>query len=398
MIGLSELEAAVLSKIDAKELIRLTRDLIRIPSPNPPGDYQDIVEFLSQQMRKIGLHVRTVARERDKTNLLGSIKGEGKKFLICGHVDTVPVKDRESWMVDPLGAEIRDGRIYGVGACDCKAGLASALTVARIVQDVGLSLKKDLMLGFFVDEETGMEAGSQYVTESGFLKDVKAAIACEPTNMQIKIAFKGRTDYEIVVKGKHAHTSAPNEGINAIHQMVNVITGILRKGIRYKPHELLGDCTLSFTGIEGGSLEGVTSIPERCKAILEVRAVPGQAYQSIKEEIEQIIDVLRSDNPELETAVNILHGRNSFEVSSDEELIRVMRSAIRAVTGKDAQYFRGGGGGGDVYYLLERGVPCTMFGPRRELHRSNEFVGIDELVNVAKIHALTALHMCEASS
>ena len=243
----------VLSKIDEREVIELTKQIIRIPSTNPPGKQQDISDFLAGQLRDLGLRVSTPTKEVEKPNVIGTVKGKGPKLLFCGHMDTAPVteKERAFWTVDPFEGVVKKGKIYGRGAVDMKGGIVSILSAAKAISQAKVVLERDLMVAFFVDEEAGgMEAGSMYLTKSGFMNDVIAALDPEPSDMQVRYMFKGRTIYEIAVTGKSAHSSSPEKAVNAVSKMGKVIVSLDSTKVSIEPHSILGPCTRSFTAIE----------------------------------------------------------------------------------------------------------------------------------------------------
>jgi len=396
---MTDLKQTVLSKITEKDVVTLAKQLISVPSVNPPGKLEEISSFLSCQLRDMGFKVKTVSKEAGKPNVIATTKGTGPALLFQGHMDTAPVTEteRSSWTVYPFAGVVQDGKIYGRGAVDMKGGIAAILTAAKAILEADAELQRDLMLAFYVDEEAGMmEAGSMFVVSSGHLDRVTSAMMPEPSNMQVRYVFKGRTIYEIAVTGKTAHTSSPEIGTNAIVKMARVIGALEDLRLKFEPHKWLGSCTVSATGIEGGMPGTNPSVPDFCRALVEVRMVPGQTVDGVKREIENAIEELRAQDHDLNTVVKVLHRRGASETSRESEIFQVLWASAKDVLGKDPELFTGGGAASDLHWLLEKGVPCVEIGPgpRNMAHKPNEFAEIRNLVELSKIYALVALKIC----
>jgi acetylornithine deacetylase len=122
MMSMVDLKHAVLSKINEKDLVNCARQLITIPSTNPPGEQEEISKFLASQLKDIGFKVSTPTKVPGKPNVIGTIMDKGPKLLFCGHMDTAPITENEKKLstVDPFGGVVKDGKIYGRGAVDMK--------------------------------------------------------------------------------------------------------------------------------------------------------------------------------------------------------------------------------------------------------------------------------------
>jgi len=397
---LVSLQNAVMSKVRQEDVVKLTQQLIKISSVNPPGQYQEIVGFLEGKLKELGMRSEIVASDPNRPNVLGWLrKDEGKKFLLIGHTDTVPVTEKEmnNWIVDPFSGNIVGGKLYGRGSSDMKGGIASVLVAIKALQDTGVNLETDLMVAWCVDEETTGPGGSRYVSEKGYFKPVFGAIDPEPSDMYIRGWFKGRSQYEITVTGRSVHTSTPEKGINAITKMAKVVLALQNLKLKYRHHEFLGDYTTSIVEVSGGAR--VPTVPGVAKLVLEVRMVPSQDFESVKAEIEDVLAKLKAEDPELNAKVDVLIGRNPLETSRSERVFTVVSQAHREVTGKEVGFFTAdmnGGGSGDLYPLLTQGIPSVYFGPgtHRLAHATNECVEIKFLVDCAKVYTLAIPRMC----
>lgn len=401
-VKIMDIESRVLNCIKEKDVINIVRNLINIPSVSkPPGNQREIADFLSSHLKELGLRVNTVAKEQDKNNIIAVLKDTGKNLLFEGHMDTSDITKEEqaSWKTDPFDATIKEGKIFGKGAVDMKGGLASFIIATKAIVESEVELRKGLMLAFYVDEEYGMmSAGSEYVCKQGHLNNVIAALGGEPSDLQLRHVFRGRTIYEITLAGKVTHSSAPDKGVNAIHAMSDLIGNLRKRQLKYeKKYELMGEPTLSFTGIEGGMPGTSPTIPDFCRARLEVRLVPGQTVDDVKRDLEDALQEMRSDIPDLMGEVTVVHRRGPSETPKESELYEAVTKSFKRVRMQEPVLYWGGGAAGDLHWLLEKGVPGIVIGPgpRALAHKPNEFANIGDLVNLSQIFALTALDVCK---
>jgi succinyl-diaminopimelate desuccinylase len=392
-----ELFNQVFSKIQEKEAIDLTRSLVKIRSII--GDEQNIGDYLSKELVKLGLSTEIIEAKKRRPNIISHIKGETDDvgLILVGHTDTVPIGEGagESWKVDPFDGDLRDGLIRGLGSSDMKGGITSILLAVKAVTSTKVRFRKGLTIVFCVDEEGGSIDGLKYISEKKLIKG-PLAIEPEPTNMCLQGWFKGRTWYNIEVKGKAAHSSAPSKGINAILNMLDILQKIKNVGFEYKKHELVGDCTINVGTIEGGT--SVKSVPDLCKARLEVRTVPGQTGEGVRQSIINFINELKKTNPTLDASVSVIDGKDPIELSPKDPLVDRIQSSTQKAIGRKLELGRGGGAGGDIFFSWRNlGIPGFHFGPGEVscAHAPNEHIKVSNIVNVSKCYAAFILDFCE---
>lgn len=397
--GIMELLHQVISQIKKDEAIDLTRSLIKIPSI--VGDEKAIGNYLSRELAELGLSVECIEAKEGRANVISHIKGQTENvgLILVGHTDTVPIGQgtSESWEVDAFEGDLRKDWIYGLGSSDMKGGIVSILLAVKAVLNAKVKLKRGLTIIFCVDEEAGSIEGMKYIGERKLVKG-SLAMAAEPTNMCVQGWFKGRTWYEIEVRGKAAHSSSPGRGINAIHHMVDIIHRIKSVGFKYKKDELVGDCTISFGTIEGGT--SVKSIPDLCRSRVEVRTVPGQTGEGVREEINTHIDELKKTDPTLNASVSVIDGKDPMELSPKDPIIDVIQRASQRAIGRKLELGRSGSAGGDLYFLWKNmGIPGIYFGPGDMgcAHSPNERVEVDNIVDVSKCYVAFILEFCEGA-
>lgn len=382
----------VLGRIDDRFIIELARDMIKIPSVNPPGGEGEVAAFLSSKMEEIGLKVRGEEVFPGRPNIYGVIGGKrGHPILnLNGHLDVVP--PGKGWSMDPHGGIVRDGRLYGRGACDMKAGIAAMVGAAKAILDAGAELEGDLLISAVVDEEAE-EAGIKHMVEKGIRSDY--AVVGEPTEMEICIACKGDIYYEIVTEGLSAHASVPKEGINAIYKMMKIIDAIkaFSTKLEGRRHSLLTPPTINVGTIEGGTI--TSAVPAHCRITVDRRILPNETPEGGKRELEALIEDLRREDPELKARVSILMEALPMEVSEDEEIFKTMQEAIEEVLGYRPSP-KGFTAVCDAQVLVNQAkTPTVIFGPGSisQAHKPDEYVEIDQVIDAAKIYAMTALNL-----
>src|SRR5579859_916791 len=226
----------VLAEVEAArdEIVQYTCDLVRIPTVNPPGElYDDCARFMGEDMKRRGYDVEYIAAEGraehtaryPRVNVIGSRRGgPGRVVHLNGHFDVVPAG--AGWTLDPFAGVVRDGRIYGRGVCDMKAGIASALFAAEAIARAGVTLPGTIEISGTVDEESGGFAGVAYLAERGRLSRARTdyVIIPEPLNVdRICVGHRGVYWFEVTAHGRIAHGSMPFLGVSAISGMSRLL-------------------------------------------------------------------------------------------------------------------------------------------------------------------------------
>ena len=381
-------------------IIEYTQDMVRIPSENPPGNETEISEYVSELLSSLGFNVEQVESKPNRVNTLGVLKGTGggKTLLWNGHYDTVPVGNLDYWTVDPFGGEVKDGRIYGRGSGDMKGAIASAMVAAKALGNLGLRLRGDLHLHAVADEEFFGRYGTKYLCENGYVKGVDAAIVGESSTrdgvVMARPAVRGRTLVNIHVKGRSAHSSRPEMGVNAVLKMSKVLLAIDETQFSFPKHGLLPDPTIApGTTIKGGTKDNI--IPEDCEAVCDVRTVPGMDPEQVVNDIRAVVEELKSSDPELDVNVESPLNKPPSEISLDHPLYRSAAEATEQVVGYNLEPL-GASGSNDTSYLTNlAGVPAMAFGPGGgNAHAPDEWTDVETLVAFAKIYGLMMLDIC----
>ena len=391
-------------RVDAlkPELIELTQRLVQTPSENPPGDERGVSGVVSERLEALGFGVELVEGEPRRVNTLGRLEGSGggRNFLFNGHYDTVPVGDLDFWSVDPFGGLVKEGRIYGRGSGDMKGAIASVIIAAKALGEEGINLKGDFMIHGVADEETFGRYGTRYLAEKGYVspKNVDMAVVGEGSLsdgiIHARTAVRGRVLVNLKVKGKSAHSSRPQDGVNAVLKMSGVLLAIDSHSFDFPPHHLLPAPTIApGTVIKGGTKGNV--IPELCEAISDVRIVPGMTVEGVLGEIQGIVDGLREEDPELDVEISSPLNKPPSEIPASHELFRIANEAVRATVGYNLRPVGTSGSNDTSWLTTVAGVPAMAFGPGGgNAHGADEWTSIEMLVGFAKIYGLMAMEIC----
>ena len=291
---MTETESRLLSSIDTEELVELTRELVRIDSvirPETGNTERRVVEFLRAWVRReLGLEPTVEEVQPGRENLFFTLDSgvPGPCLLLEGHTDVVSEGERGRWSVDPFGGELKEGRIYGRGACDMKAGLAVNLLTAKALAASGLPWRGRLRLCFVCDEE-GMMLGIKDFIRRGHADGVDACLVPEPEENQLCLSMKGAIRAVVRVQGKMAHGAMPRTGINPNPRLARIILAYERyeaaESERCGPDEYLG---LPLGHLHGPALPAARR-PRPAqrdarggRGYVDIRTVPGQDHEQVR--------------------------------------------------------------------------------------------------------------------
>ncbi|MFH0816229.1 MAG: M20/M25/M40 family metallo-hydrolase [Methanobacteriota archaeon] len=260
------------------DVIDLAKKLISIPSEF--GKETEISQFLASMLKG---EVTLQAVEGAGPNVVAksAAKRRGSRILLVGHMDTVPSPGE--YGRDPYKPLVRDGKLYGLGACDMKAGLAIMAILYNEFADSGLNVT---FLGTS-DEEGDCRGAFQFLKDSG---DYDLALVAEPTNLRLMLGCRGRYVVEAEVIGTAAHGARPEKGANAISKAARVILAL--ENIAPRSHEVLGQGSTCVLKIAGGG-DGL-SVPDYCLVRLDRHVVPGDTQASVMAEARKALACLNT--------------------------------------------------------------------------------------------------------
>ena len=355
--------------------------LVRIPSPT--GEERAAAEACASLCSEAGLEVVLEDVSPGRPNVVARWKvGRHPHVLLTGHLDTVPVG--EGWTVDPFGAEVGEGRLYGRGACDMKGGLAAMLSAMVDMRRRGEEPAGDVTLAAVVGEEED-SAGTRALVARGIQAD--SAVLAEPTAMQLVVSNRGLLNFRIVVKGASAHASSPALGRNAVTAAAAIVLELESIGeqLARQPHPEFGPPSLTVGTIHGGTRPYV--VPDRCVIEVDRRINPGETAEQVVGELETAIALTRKRLPWLEADVVSGSDYLPFEIPLDHELVRSMSAAMSAAgLPRQVSAWRAASDAG--FLVHGAGIPCVLFGPgdiEQAAHRPDEWIDLDDLDTAQRV-------------
>jgi succinyl-diaminopimelate desuccinylase len=390
--------------VDEQELVQLTRKLIQIPSVYRPGheggNEEKVAQFVVDYLKEMNLTVHYEEVVPGRPNVIAILDSgiPGKTLLFEGHTDVVTEGDLDTWTFDPFGAEIKDGRIYGRGSCDTKGNLAAAISAVRAIQQSGESFSGKIILCIPCDEE-GLMIGIKAFIHNGWAEGVDGAIICEPEENQLCTYQKGAMRVIIKTYGKMAHGCMPLTGINPTIRMAKILVELekLEKSEKERlgKHPMLGWPSITPTILQA-PVKGepqINVVPETCMTTLDIRTVPGQEHEVLKQQMEGILQKLGEEDEDFKATFEIIEERPWTVTDKNDPVVKAVASAFTSVTSKEPIY-NGVPGATDGTFLHMEGIPVvvTGAGDREVPHHADEYVEIEELVETTKIYATAALN------
>jgi acetylornithine deacetylase/succinyl-diaminopimelate desuccinylase family protein len=371
------------------EPLALLQELVRIPSPNPPGDTQAIAQYIARTMQAAGCHVTTPApaEKPEAVNVIATIGQGDPVIMLHAHIDTVPIATAEadSWTMDPYAAVVRDGRLYGKGSVDDKAPLAAMMTAVLRAAQRADSLRGTLVLVAAAEEEVGGQLGTRWLADSGHLPPADFIVVGEQTHNKVAVAHKGVMRATVRTQGRSVHATNPDRGINAITAMAKIVLALeeYHRDLASRVHPMVGVPTCNVGLIQGGST--ANAVPDTCTVILDRRMIPREDPAVVQEELRQVVASV--DIHPAQASVGDFLFSSWFDSTVESPLARLFLDIVRAELGADpgpVGYLPGS----DAKHLtgLTRGE-MIIFGPGsyEVAHAFDEYVEVEAFNQTTRI-------------
>lgn len=380
---------------------RLAQELVRIDSSDP-GAYEGEIEhfikgLIEQQLAQLDSPVLDAVQIAElevlpgRRNLMVTVPGlsdEPRLVYIC-HMDTVTLGDGWDAGIPPLGAIVRDDKLYGRGACDMKGGLACAIaalvhTLERVAADGALP-RRGFSLICSVDEEDVMR-GSEAAIAAGWVGSHEWVLDTEPTDGQIQVAHKGRTWFEIEITGVTAHASQPWKGADAVAAMAEVVCALRHAFAALPVHNELGPSTITFGQIEGGYRPYV--VPDHAKVWVDMRLTPPTDTAAATRMVEQAIAGAEAAVPGCHGSYTVTGDRPAIERDPGSPLLAALKRAADDATDADTtvSFFTGYT---DTAVIAGKtgNRNCMSYGPGSLAlaHKPNEYVPHVDIVRCQNV-------------
>lgn len=370
------------------DVVQVLSDLVSRPSPNPPGDTTDVARYLEEFLKKAGFSTRRISPDDVGVNVVGEIgNGKGPAILYHAHLDTVPSGPREFWEMDPYAGTVKDGKLYGRGACDDKGIMAAMMCAAERLAARAGEMKGRLIIVGAADEEVGGTRGSRLLVEKGHLGHPDFVVIGEPTSNKVAIAHKGIVRTHITALGRSAHATTPWRGVNAIEKMAKVIAALEKYNTRLRKteHPLLGAPSVTIGLISGGIAPNV--VADRCTIDIDRRFMPGENPSKVVEDLQELLREMSVEDPDLITSMSETRVSGSFETEGTDRHTTTLMEVARSVTGGDPGPVGFLPGADARFFKLIPSANVVIFGPGTYewAHSAGEHVPVDELRQAEEI-------------
>jgi len=414
----------VLAAVDdaADEAVAFASELIRIPTVNPPGElYDDCARVIGARLQACRFEVEYHAAEgrpehtprHPRVNVVGTRRGRRARPVVHlnGHFDVVP--PGSGWTIDPFSGEVRDGRIWGRGSCDMKAGLAAAVFAAEAIRRAGIELNGTVEVSGTVDEESGGFAGVAWLAEHRRLSKDRTdyVIIPEPLYVdRICIGHRGVYWFEVQTAGRIAHGSMPFHGVSAIDHM-SIVLDRMRRELQPRLAERTTDvpvvpdgarhATLNVNGISGGQpVDGIQTpcVADRCRTVFDRRFLLEEGFDAAKAEIVALLDSIARDVPDFKYELRDLMIVHPTRTPDDSPVIGALDRALHRVLGRSGGLVASPGTYDQKHVARIAGVPhCVAYGPGilDLAHQPDEYCDVADLVTATKVIALALLELTE---
>lgn len=392
----------LMEHIDEEKLIRMTSDMIQIPSyPGVRNQETGVARYIKEvfDQRGIPCEIKEVADGR--CNVIARLEGKkpGKTILFNGHMDTV----KADGMEDAFTAKLVDGKLYGRGASDMKGPLASMMGAMIALKEADALEEGTVIFAGVVDEEH-KSLGTIDLLESGITAD--GAIVGEPTELTVCTAHRGLEWFQFHFIGKAVHGGSQKEGVNAISKAVDFINAMeerLIPAVFAKKHPLLREATVNYGVIHGGTQ--LSTVAGECDLYVDRRYLPEESYEAVLREFQDLLDELAQADPTFRCEMRVMeesvmkegYVHEPMETPLNDPLVGSVKDAVRYAIEEEPvmSFFPAWTDGG---LLKSYGkIPTVVLGPGliECCHALHEYIPADHLPKAALIYALTAVDFCQ---
>jgi len=411
------------------DLIALTQDLIRIPTLNPPGDnYLEICEFLAARLAKRGFQIELIRAEGalgdsdayPRWNLIARREGArpGDCVHFNSHIDVVDVG--RNWTVDPFGGNLIDGKIYGRGACDMKGGLAASIIAVEAFLDTCPDFAGAVEISATADEESGGQGGVAHLAEQGYFSPerVQHVIIPEPLNKdRVCLGHRGVWWAEIETYGEIAHGSMPFLGDCAVRHMGAVLQEFeasLFPALAEKRTDMpvvpegAKQSTMNINSLHGGQGEIADHsailpspcVPDSCRVVIDRRFLLEENIDEVKAEITQVLEKVKRERSKFTYDIREMHEVLPTMTARDAPVVQTVAWAIQQVMGRPAQFVVSPGTYDQKHIdRIGKLKNCIAYGPGilDLAHKPDEWVGVDDMVDSAKVMGRSLIELLAKS-
>ena len=368
--------------ISKERLIGILTKLLKINSVNPPGNEVAVADYVARDLKSIGMDIKIYSFAKNRPNVVATLKGSWPRarasreaLLITPHYDTVPFGD--GWKFDPLGAAIKNGRIYGRGASDDKGNCAVGMEALHSLVEDGVRLQRNIIFAATADEETGSRLGVIPLLKKGIFRP-KVALIVDSEEFDAIIAQKGLFHCRVQIFGKKAHGAYNWLGVNAIEIAATVINRLKKHQFKYKKHPLLVPPTKNIGTIRGG--DKVNMVADFCEFALDIRFMPGMKAEGVLKEIKGII---AQETKNFKVIID--DTQKPYGIDPQHPFVKTYVDTCRKMGFK--ANLKGSQGATVITFFQDYGIPAfsTGWGSHGVIHANDEYAEIKTLNDGAKV-------------
>ncbi|HHT78895.1 MAG TPA: M20 family metallopeptidase [Actinobacteria bacterium] len=365
-----------------KAIIDTTLELVKIDSRNRPHGEDEISSYISDFLEKIRVDNAIISHEKDRKSLIAYYPGteSGRNLLMCGHLDTINIDSVEG-PDNSIMADVRGGKMFGLGTSDMKGGVAAMLYALKELVRTNFKPRYDIFFAFTGDEEAD-KAGALHLLENELTNNTRLMIVGEPTNLNLGLGSKGQIWFEVKFKGKAAHGSTPDKGKSAVLMAMNFISQILEPEFFVKNEKFFPKSTVNVGFLNADGPFNV--VPDTCVAGLDIRLSPPETVENVKKKIK---DILSSSFRKNEYELKIVDSLDASFVQPESRMAKEIKKIIgRHASGKRkiALSYATDGSVLNTY----ASVPVIILGPGipEVIHNRDEYIPLENIINASRIY------------
>lgn len=365
-------------------VIEILKDLVKIDSTNPPGNENDIIDYITSLFPGYE-NIKVIDHNNNRKSLIIEVPGASDEVLaFCGHLDTVPIGDIKAWDYDPFEAKIIDDTMYGRGSCDTKSSLACMIHTALYFLNNNILPKKTIRLVFTSDEECNAK-GAKELLKLGYFDDVKTLIIAEPSDEHIVTKEKGTLWLQFKIHGKASHGASPHLGINSIEKLYELVECIKPSVLTGEKDSLLGKSSVAINKITAGNRVNITA--DYCEAEIDIRTIPSINHDTIMQSINNSIEKMKNDYKGLNIEFHVINDRIPLMIEENHNFVIELKNTLKTLGYNDSikgvSFFTDGS-----IILKEHNIPFVIYGPGKvdQCHVSNEHVSLSAVVRTSNVY------------
>ncbi|MGW7077989.1 M20 family metallopeptidase [Streptomyces sp. NPDC054866] len=385
--------------IDPTAVVAFTQDLVRLRTVNAAGATdveRPAAELVARLFTEFGWEYDVVEVAPGRPNTVAVIEGgggEGPTLMFEGHIDVVTEGDPADWSVDPYGAEIRDGRLWGRGSADMKSGVAAMIYAVRALQLSG-PFPGRVVLGVLCDEE-GLMLGAKAFAATPLAREVDGVIVCEPEGYEVCTSARGGIRLRLDLDGVMAHGAMPQEARSPIVAGARIVEALARvqdwAQERYGTHPHAGSVTVTPTVLHGGDPDQLNVIPAHGLVGIDVRTIPGTDHTELIGRIREFA-VEAAGTVGVGVGLTVVDDRPAIEIPEDHPVVTALVDGHRQVHGSPPPFGAVPGTTDGTILTRDAGLPTVVYGPGGKwiAHQKDEFVEVREIVEYTRVYAAAA--------